>query len=135
MSRSTLHGGCLCGAVRYRVQGVPLASGVCHCRSCRKTASAPTLPFLTFPIERFAITRGKPADFHSSPAVMRSFCSRCGSPLTYRSDESPDRIDIMTCSLDDPETFPPTHHIWVSHKLAWEQIADPLTAYDKTPAQ
>ena len=50
-------GGCLCGAVRYRVEGEPLASGICHCRTCRKAASAPTLPFVVFPADRFAFTR------------------------------------------------------------------------------
>jgi NAD(P)-dependent dehydrogenase (short-subunit alcohol dehydrogenase family) len=51
-------GGCLCGAVRYRVRGSAIASGICHCRSCRKTASAPTLPFATFPTAAFEITHG-----------------------------------------------------------------------------
>ena len=43
--------------VRYRVRGSTLASGICHCRSCRKTASAPTLPFATFPTAAFEITQ------------------------------------------------------------------------------
>ena len=46
-------GGCLCRAIRYRVHGEPLRSGVCHCRSCRKAASSPTLPFVVFPVEGF----------------------------------------------------------------------------------
>jgi hypothetical protein len=29
-------GGCLCGAVRYRVAGEPTAAGVCHCNFCRR---------------------------------------------------------------------------------------------------
>jgi hypothetical protein len=132
MSRSSSEGGCLCGAVRYRVEEEPLVSAVCHCRTCRKAASAPTLPFLTFPTQQFAFTRGTPADFHSSPGVTRSFCGRCGSPLTYRNDDEPERIDVMTCTLDDPEAFPPIYHIWVSHKLAWLRLADGLPAYDTT---
>jgi len=135
MSRSNLEGGCLCGAVRYRVDSNPLSSGICHCRTCRKTASAPTLPFVTFPVERFAFTRGKPADFHSSPNVTRSFCQSCGSPLTYRNASEPERIDVMTCSLDDQEAFPPTHHIWVSQRLAWAYIADGLPAFATTAAE
>jgi hypothetical protein len=39
---------------------------------------------------------------------------------------------VMTCSLDDPEVFPPTHHIWLSHKLGWLQLADNLPGYDRT---
>ena len=34
-------GGCLCGAVRYRFAGSPLAFYVCHCTDCQKqTGSA-----------------------------------------------------------------------------------------------
>jgi hypothetical protein len=125
-------GGCLCGAARYRVEGEPNASGICHCRTCRKAASAPTLPFVVFPADRFAVTRGEPAEFRSSPHVVRGFCGRCGSPLTYRSDDEPGSIDVMTCSLDDSEAFPPAFHVWTSHELAWERGADGLPAYATT---
>jgi hypothetical protein len=130
MSQLDLEGGCLCGAVRYRVRGEPAVSGICHCRTCRRTCAAPMLPFVTFPGERFQFTRGTPVDFHSSAPVTRSFCGGCGTPLTYRHNEHADVIDVMTCSLDNPEAFPPTHHIWVSHKLAWIRLADGLPAYD-----
>ena len=29
-------GGCVCGAVRYRVHGDPVVGTVCHCRFCQK---------------------------------------------------------------------------------------------------
>jgi hypothetical protein len=122
-------GGCLCRAIRYRVSGAPLLSGVCHCQTCRKTCAAPMLPFVTFPIDRFELTQGKPADFHSSPPVTRSFCGRCGTPLAYRHADYADEIDVMTCSLDNPEAFPPSHHIWVSQKLGWVRPPDDLPAY------
>ena len=60
-------GGCLCGTVRYRVEGEPLASGICHCHTCRRAASAPNLPFAGFAISNFAFTRGRPVEFRSSP--------------------------------------------------------------------
>lgn len=122
-------GGCLCGDVRYRIEGEPSSSGVCHCRTCRGAASAPALPFATFPCDRFAFTQGQPREFRSSPSVARGFCGRCGSPLTYRADDAPDRIDVMTCSLDDAEAVPPRFHVWVGHKLNWECVADGLPAY------
>jgi hypothetical protein len=125
-------GGCLCGAIRYRVSGEPIVSGICHCRSCRRTAGAPMLPYVTFALDRFEVVAGAPADFQSSPPVTRSFCARCGTPLTYRHRDYPDRIDVMTCSLDDPEAFPPSEHLWVSHKPAWVKLADGLPAHDTT---
>jgi hypothetical protein len=125
-------GGCLCGAVRYQVEGEPIVSGVCYCRTCRKASSAPALPFAVFPADRFAFTRGEPVRYRSSPHVVRTFCGRCGSPLTYANDETPGRIDIMTCSLDDPEAFPPSHHVWAGEKVAWHAIGDRLPVYPTT---
>ena len=124
-------GGCLCGAVRYRVEGEPTASGICHCQTCRRAASAPTLPFAGFTISDFAITQGKPVEFRSSAHVIRTFCSRCGSPLTYFNEREPDSIDVMTCSLDDPNSLPPTFSVWVSQKLAWDRPARGLPAHDE----
>ena len=122
-------GGCLCGVVRYQVEGEPISNGICHCRTCRKAASAPVSPFAVFPAEALTFTQGRPVEFRSSPYVTRSFCGHCGSPLTYRTDEVSGRIDVMTCSLDDPEALPPSFHVWVGHKLAWEHVADGLPAY------
>jgi hypothetical protein len=118
--------------VRYRVDGESEASGICHCATCRKAASAPSLPFAVVRADQFAITRGNPVEFRSSPPVTRSFCGICGSPLTYRSTERPDRIDIMTCSLDDPQAIPPAFHVWISHKLEWERLCDGLPSYPTT---
>ena len=36
----TTTGGCLCGAVRYEIEGDPLLSAVCHCRNCQKQAGS-----------------------------------------------------------------------------------------------
>ena len=130
MAQRSVEGGCYCGAIRYRIEGEPLLSGICHCRSCRRTSSAPILPFLTFLDSQVQVLRGKPVEFNSSPGVTRSFCGKCGSPLTYRHSQYVDKVDVFTCSLDDPEIFPPTFHVWFSHKPKWLRVADGLPVYD-----
>ena len=127
-------GGCLCGAIRYRVEGEPVISGICHCVTCRKAASAPVLPFATFGAGRFTFTGGMPVLYRSSLRVTRDFCGQCGSLLTYRTDDDPGVIDVMLCSLDDPHAFPPDRHVWVSHRVQWHPIADGLPAYLTTQA-
>lgn len=82
----------------------------------------------------FVLMQGEPVAFRSSAHVVRTFCGRCGSPLTYRNEQSPDTIDIMTCSLDDPDALPPNFSVWVSQKLAWDRPADHLPAYAENRA-
>ncbi|WP_312861449.1 GFA family protein [Segnochrobactrum spirostomi] len=127
-----MEGGCLCGAVRYAFDGEPLSSGICYCETCRRAASAPRLPFVGVRSAGFRFIRGLPVDYTSSPGVTRSFCGRCGSPLTYRPDDSPDELDVMTVSLDDPNAVAPTFHVWTSEALDWDDIAGPPTRYPRS---
>lgn len=124
-----IEGGCLCGNVRYVSDGAPKGSMICHCRSCRKAAGSPAVAWVTFRPGAFSFTRGTPGVFHSSPGVTRTFCPECGTPLTYAHDERADDLDVTTCSLDDPEAFPPTHHAWLRHTLAWVRFGDGLPTY------
>jgi hypothetical protein len=124
-------GGCLCGAVRYRVTGKPKNTMVCHCETCRRAAGAPVVAWLTYPTSRFRLTKGKPAEFRSTPPVRRTFCGDCGTPLTYAHEKSPNTIDVTTCSLDAPGSFPPTHHSWLSDDVSWVRFGDRLPAFPK----
>ena len=119
---SFAEGGCLCGGVRYRVSGLPTSSSVCHCRSCRLASGAPAVGWVVFDAKNFQLLQGHPAARHSSPPVVRSFCPRCGTPISYRHDSDPSVVELTTATLDHPELFPPTHEIWHEHKLTWMPV-------------
>jgi hypothetical protein len=46
-SQTRNSGGCLCGALRYEVEGEPLFAGYCYCADCRK-GSGSGIPFMGF---------------------------------------------------------------------------------------
>jgi len=125
-------GGCLCGAIRYRIEGEPIARALCHCRSCRRASAAPSVAWVTVPLSGYEVTAGKPTAFRSSPPVTRTFCGRCGSPLTYHHDGDADTIDVTTVTLDEPERFAPTYELWLQDKLAWEALSEHLDHYSRT---
>ena len=104
---------------------------VCHCRTCRRVAASPVVAWVTFPAERFRWLQGEPASFHSSAPVTRTFCPSCGTPLTYVHHDSPETVDVTTCSLDDPGAFPPTHHSWLSHDVDWVRFGDGLPTFQE----
>src|SRR5262245_21087396 len=119
-------GHCFCGFVRYEASGAPANETNCHCSICRRTSGAPFVAWVTVPRDRFRFLGGEPASFRSSDHGTRTFCPRCGPPLTFRSDRSPDEVDVTTCSLDDPEALPPRDHTRTSAQLSWVKLADGL---------
>lgn len=124
-------GGCYCGELRYEAEGTPSNTMMCHCRTCRRVAASPVVAWVTFERSRFRFTKGAPGTFHSSDPVTRTFCRACGTPVTYAHADSPSTLDVTTCSLDDANAFPPTHHSWLSHDLGWVRFGDGLPTFQE----
>jgi hypothetical protein len=38
---------------------------------------------------------------------------------------------VTTASLDRPDEFPPSRHIWLDDKLAWEGVDDGLPRFEQ----
>ena len=115
-------GGCLCGALRYRVHGDPVATTLCHCRSCRRASGGTNVAWAVFDKPAFEWRKGEPADFSSSPGIHWLFCPTCGSLVGYRRSSRPEHMDITTGTLDEPDLFPPAVEIWLDHKIGWETL-------------
>jgi hypothetical protein len=124
MGTETLTGGCLCGALRYRAEGPPKWAAHCHCASCRRATGAPMTTYAGFERERFTWLAGRPARFHSSPGVTRTFCGRCGSSLTYEGERWPGEVHVLAATLDHPERITPKGHAFVEERLPWLHLAD-----------
>ncbi len=113
-----LTGGCQCGAVRYVVTGPPERVHLCHCRMCQKATGGPFAASAPVRRKDFAWTRGAPAAFASSSLSHRDFCAACGTPLTFRYDDS-ETISVTLGSLDRPQDVPPVRHYGIESRLAW----------------
>jgi hypothetical protein len=122
-------GGCYCKAIRYQVPDQICNSTNCHCTICRATTGAPLVAWFTVPTAAFLLLSGRPTAFRSSAHATRTFCSTCGTQLTFVDDATPDEIDVTTCSLDAPDSVPPDHHIFFDDKVAWLAPADGLPRY------
>ena len=126
MSSLLAEGGCLCGAVRYRVEGTPSSISICHCRSCRRASGAPAVSWFMVVRSQFNLMSGVISIYPSSPPVQRGFCRKCGTQLTYAHESSPDNIELTTASLDEPGNLQPTKEIWLSDKLPWAAVSPNL---------
>jgi hypothetical protein len=132
MTEPLHEGGCLCGATRYRARADARARTLCHCNSCRRASGAQSVAWAVFPAGAFEFTKGDPSRFRSSPNVVRTFCGRCGTPLTYQHESRADAIDVTTASLDEPDRFAPLFEIWVEEKIAWETLDPKLPHYPRS---
>lgn len=126
-------GGCLCGEVRYSISGDALFAAYCHCRSCTLSTGSDSVAWATFEQENFAFTRGTPTENRSSAAVRRTFCGRCGTPLTYTHTERSGQIDVTLSTIDDPGDVRPVCHVWVLERRPWLTINDGLPRYSDWP--
>ena len=119
-------GGCLCGAVRFRVTATPYAAYYCHCTMCQKDGGGPFMARATVPIEAFAFTKGEPKAYDSSPGFVRLSCGECGSALGFRAKNDPKLADFSLGCLDDPNAIRPEFHMFTSTQVSWCEVADSL---------
>lgn len=130
-SIETIDGGCLCGSVRYRASGTAYGITHCHCQTCRRASGAAFVTWAGFDSDKFNFTQGQPASYASSKNVIRTFCNRCGTALTYQRLDLPDSIDVTLGSLDAPEALKPEDHTWTESQLAWINLCDHLPTYPR----
>lgn len=126
-----LSGRCLCGAIRYRCGPLLCAATFCHCESCRRASGGHAVGWLTVSSENFEYTAGKPRELESSSGVRRTFCERCGTPLTYTTAQRPGEIDATIGSLDDPALVVPIDHTWMTDAVSWDRPADSLPQHPR----
>ncbi len=118
-------GGCLCGAVRYRIDGPMRPPVSCHCEQCRRTsghyvsATACRQADLTFEADDGL------AWYRSSEEAERGFCRTCGSNLFYR-PTARDTISVMAGTLDTPTGLTTAGHIFVTEKSDYYTLDDAL---------
>ena len=132
-----MRGGCLCGAVRYEIDGEPFAMGACHCRDCLYVSGGAPANVMILPRAAVTITKGAPRAFTNKSArgndVSRSFCADCGTPLFSETAAQPQFLAVKAGSLDDPGQFKPIANIWVSSAQPWAHIDPGLARFDKNP--
>lgn len=118
-------GSCLCGAVRFEVEGALPPPDACHCTECRKHSGH---VFVSTDVPRAALTVHGAEEvrwFHSSEKVRRGFCSTCGASLFWDPIHR-DFIGVAMGAFDGPTETHLAIHVFVSEKGDYYEIADGL---------
>lgn len=121
-----LTGHCLCGRVRYRIEGPPKRVSHCHCEQCRRASGGVALTLAAFDagrvtFEGIAMKSVRPTDF-----ATRRFCPECGSHIAFQFDARPEDVAITVGTLDDPAQVPAIRHNFTSEKIPWVRLDEHL---------
>jgi hypothetical protein len=96
-----LTGSCLCGGVRYRINGLARDIINCFCGQCQKTSghyvAATRVKKNNLELEADGTLKW----YESSPGIKRGFCSECGGNLFWDNGGN-EEIGVMAGTLDAP---------------------------------
>jgi hypothetical protein len=114
-----IEGACLCGAIRYRVDGLPVQTTLCHCADCRRASGAPYVAWTFFRADTPLVwLRGRPKILQYAKRE-RAFCGDCGTPLQFFDPAIPEWFEMNTCSFDDPACHAPADECWLVDRIPW----------------
>ena len=130
-------GGCLCGAVRYRVTNAPFRTSVCHCTFCqRRTGSAFGLGAY-FKKDDFELLSGELRSYeHRSDESGRwlrlEFCPNCGTTVTWTLEVTPEGRGVAGGSFDDPRWLKIERHSWTRSKHHWFVVPPGVETFEQS---
>jgi hypothetical protein len=129
-------GSCLCGAVRFEIEGSFERFYLCHCEYCRKdsgSAHAANL-FSSTASLRWVSGQDKVTRFDlPSTQHRRSFCSICGSALPNIQMHGA-LLVVPAGALDSELTLRPDAHIFVSSRASWDEGLQEVPMIERLPS-
>ncbi len=132
-----LSGGCLCGAVRYKLKpGFRMKPYACHCTDCqRRTGSAFSSHMLVM-LADIELTGETDVGEFVQPSGVRSRivgCAKCRARIYATNDKRPDMASLRWGTLDNAHQMNPEAHLWVKSKQPWITIPDDVPALETQP--
>lgn len=115
-----LLGSCLCGSVRFTVEGDAGPVTACHCGQCRKYSGHFAASF-----EVADVTFASDATLHwfAHPSgAKRGFCNACGSSLIFADAQGV--LSVEAGAIDGPTGQRLTRHIHLADKGDYYDISD-----------
>jgi hypothetical protein len=130
---SEIHGSCLCGTVRFQLNGELYAIRYCHCSNCRKFSGTSPATWAMAEARALQSIGAENVNRFDSGHGVRCFCISCGSPVWFESKDYPSIIGIPLGVIDSGTHPHPEMHLWVSSKPEWCSINDDLPQFANGP--
>ena len=128
-------GGCICGAVRYRLASEPIFVHACHCTECQRLSGSAFAVNAPIEMDRVALLAGTPrryvvpTDTGRTQTLLR--CPDCGVALWSHHPELGEGIALVFVgTLDEARRFSPAAHCFTRSKHAWIGLPSTHAAAD-----
>lgn len=138
-----VRGSCLCGGVKFEIDGSLSQPLHCHCSRCRKQHGAAFCSRVRAADFKWIQGEELVSYYQSSPGFRRGFCRVCGSPVvnrpgpTYRlaliNPAIASELGVPLGILDDDPDVRAKCHVFVASKAPWFEITDDLPQHRDYP--
>jgi len=129
-------GSCLCGAIKFTIEGEFKKFLLCHCSRCRKISGSAHCANLFAPGAKLRWLSGqdKLRFFRLEGAhFSRQFCSVCSSTLPIYV-EARDIVVTPAGCLDNDINIKPQAHIFTNSKANWDDILNDQPTFEEMPS-
>ncbi|MGH2412851.1 MAG: GFA family protein, partial [Microcystaceae cyanobacterium] len=129
-------GSCLCGEVRFEVEGDFERFYLCHCEYCRKdTGSAHAANLFSSTANLHWVSGEDKVRLFNLPSTRhrKCFCSLCGAALPNRQMNG-ELLVVPAGSLNSEVPIRPNAHIFVSSKASWDDALEKVPMIERFPA-
>jgi hypothetical protein len=125
---SSSGGGCLCGAVHFRIALPTRWVAHCHCSRCRRAHGAAFVTWVGAHADTASIDdpQGVLRWHAADTGAERGFCGRCGSPMFFRSPQWPGELHVARALFTQPVDREPQMHAYYDTHVDWVHLADDL---------
>jgi len=129
-------GGCLCGAVRNRLNADPVTLYACHCTDCQAGSGSAFALSLLIQEDSLAFTGANPVlaecGLGSGRRKRTFYCPECHTEVCDQSSVAGIR-NLRAGTLDDTSWLEPIGHIWTRSAQRWVSMADGTLRYPGQP--
>lgn len=129
-------GSCLCGQVKFDIDGIFESFYLCHCKHCQKdTGSAHGANLFSSQAQLMWISGSDKVQSFTLPSTRhtKSFCKVCGSALPNLQMEG-QLLVVPAGSLDTEVNVKPNGHIFCSGRASWDNELEMIKRFDKFPS-
>ena len=130
-----IRGSCLCGGIKFEIDGAVVMSRYCHCVNCRKFSGTAQAAWGLANAAEFRQTASDTdvSKYDAGSGSLRTFCSSCGSPLWFEPQDMPAFRGVALGAIDEGDVSAPEVHLWVRSSPQWETIEGDLPCHDTIP--